>query len=502
MKFSFNTRWKSFFKKKHAVQPEIEPEGDTFDVLDTINDESHDSDGFDDSDDFVHIDALEKDAIQKEFAFQANAQAVEMLAKHEVYQLSFPEDSMQALASQKRLENQGYTLHPLSTASAKEKGVFLYALVNENNPEIPITVLCRGTQKDASTVVDLDPNGPGFSMMEQEKEAILTQLNALCAEHPNRSIRITGHSLGGSLSQILTAQLLEQKATTHVAGTQYQALQHLSEIDTIVFQSAGVSSDLATAAETHAEVIKASNPKFSLNFTAHIKRGDFVSRMGTYLFADIDPDIADVALIVRKLDKSAMTLGDGIDAGFTAATTLSPIWTAFVLVKNFFNRYFKNRVEAHRDFFYHDKDSQTLLADSDAYGIYHNANIEHRTDIKNLFEKDLTANISYAMTYKALLHEQLRDLNSDELKSLGACVGHAAVLADVALATATAETPMKMVVAAYKKASQAGTALQGIQKHQESATSGFLKFYNASSQKVVPEFPEETSDNQIILQSA
>ncbi|NDH08380.1 MAG: hypothetical protein EBY16_01955 [Gammaproteobacteria bacterium] len=337
-------------------------------------------------DDYVMI---EEDGSVQEFSVQQLAQNCELMAKREVYNLAISEKNHPdtALAAQKRFENQGFEVHVLSSEEAQEKGIYLYALVNNKDPHAPITVLCRGTDLDASIIADLDPEGPGAAIMKQCREHMLTTLNGLCERFPNRKIMLTSHSLGGAISQTMTANLLE---VVHAEDSTYPQLKNITGIDTVVFQSAGISKKLADEAEKHAKSIKSNKPNFQINFVAHVKKGDLVSRTGTYLFSNTDPDVVDVSLSLRALDKPILTIGDCLDIGFTVATTANPMIAAASLTKNLVSRAMKNSVAAHKDFFHHDAKDSELSAKS--YGFLRNTNPEDRNAIKETFEEDMTNN--------------------------------------------------------------------------------------------------------------
>jgi len=84
-----------------------------------------------------------------------------------------------------------------------------------------------------------------------------------------------------------------------MASKSFLILRYLSSY----FQSASISEDLARVADESAKALKKNKPDFEMNFFAHVKSGDFVSRTGGYLFANIDPKIVQVSLdIARPLD--------------------------------------------------------------------------------------------------------------------------------------------------------------------------------------------------------
>jgi hypothetical protein len=418
---------------------------------------------------------ISEGAFKKERSVEKMATDVELIAKSEVYKLAIPvkENSDKALASEARLKQQGYTVHPLASDAARSKGIFLYALVNEQNPDAPITVVCRGTQLDASVIADLDPCGPGSVVMAEERAIILGQLNELCKNHPHRKIRVTGHSLGGSLSQILTTELLIEKDNALRDSSLYPELASISGIDTVVFQSAGVSQELAQRGKQCAESIKSLDANFDMSFVAHVKKGDFVSRTGTYIFSDIDSSVVDVSLILRNLDKPCMTLGNYLDVGITGATG-GPVGMVASLVKNLTKNYVLNRLQAHSDLFHHNPDGSLALGGT---GIYNNVNPEDVATITKVFERDLTAKIPYSKAIKGLLHRRLQHLSSDELSGLSVCAGATLNLVDAAAALAVTGNPVEAGAVLANKFATINTSINAINGQHEQARRGLSNLF-------------------------
>ena len=427
-------------------------------------------------DDFVVISQGEH---QKEFSIQKMAQEIELIAKAEAYNLAVPAhlNADTSLASERRLEKQGYQVYRLGTNQSEEKGIFLYALVNENNEQAPITVVCRGTQLDASIIADLDPSAPGATVVQESREQILSKLNELSQNFPNRKIRVTGHSLGGSISQVLTKELLIEKRNNLEGASDYAALGKISGIDTVIFQSAGVSAEIANVAQENAEFIKLHEQNFDINFVAHVKQGDFVSRTGTYLFADSSAEVADVSLIYRNLDKPCMTVGDCLDVGFVCATA-GPVGAVSSVIKHLGKNYVENRIQAHTDLFHHDAEHDLL---TETYGIYQNSNVQDREKIKKVFEKDLTASIPGAKVIKTTLHDLCHDLKSNELDSIGSCASSAAQLVDagVTIAAALANGPVQAAVEVAKQSSTISSAIEEVNKHSKVAQRGLWSLFTS-----------------------
>ncbi|MBT4963195.1 MAG: hypothetical protein HON32_03350 [Francisellaceae bacterium] len=423
----------------------------------------------------------------------------ELLAKKEVYRLSVPvgEHPDKALAAQKRLENQGYTLTTLGNKETQEKGIHLYALVNKNNPDAPVTIVCRGTQFDASMIADLDPTAPGFEVVQKNIKEIRQQLDQLCSQNPGRRIRITGHSLGGALSQLLTKDILDIKRQSleNPEITGYEALAQVPGVDTVVFQSLGLPEDMVEQANLTAKAIKELDPEFDMNFVAHVKKGDFVSRVGSYLFSDIDPSVVDVTLILRDLNKPMVTLGDFWDVGFSAATTGNPIWTAISLVKKCFSRYFTNRLQAHSDLFHHDDDDKDMPS---MFGVYRNANPEDREKIKHIFDKDLVSKIPYSKEIQAALFGVLNGTTNEELQGMSISAQSLLTCVNVAidLTLAGVQSIPKAAVSAARNSQKVVTAIEELQQHAQNTKQGFLNLYNRFVSKTAHNEPEHAEPSR------
>lgn len=93
---------------------------------------------------------------------------------------------------------------------AHERGLHVMALVpfnHDNDGPLDIKVLFRGTQDAASAKMDLEQHGAGSTTMDANRLDLLRSVNHIIenvkSSHPNRSVclTITGHSLGGALSQ-------------------------------------------------------------------------------------------------------------------------------------------------------------------------------------------------------------------------------------------------------------------------------------------------------------
>ncbi len=407
-------------------------------------------------------DVTSDDDVTSEFEVVSNAEespidignACELLAKAEAYKLAVPVDinTDTAAASKHRLAEQGYSLEQLGTDGLRDKGIYINALVKDGDPNAPITILCRGTQGDASIFADLDPSSPGNSLINEHSSAILEQLNSLCEKYPGRKIRLTGHSLGGALSQVLTDRILAVKAEAAMA--EYQYLKNIPGIDIAVFQSAGVSKSVVERVQKNAELAKAADENFAIKFIAHVKDGDFVSRTGAHIFSNVGPELADVSLVKLNLGKPCVTLGDAFDIGFAAITSFNPIWLGIKSMVTLAKRYILNRMDAHKDYFYHNREDKTEKYF--AYGIYSNSIPEDRKIISDVLSEDIVSAIPGARAIQQYVFGLTDGIDNDEMRGLiagaGAILPAVRTIADLAIASGSSP---KLVAAAARHISDA-----------------------------------------------
>ena len=376
------------------------------------------------SDDWI---VITKEETQNSVQMHNLGVETEYLSKVAAYKLAIPRDQNAdaALATQQELSNKGYFLEKLGSPDfSKKNGVFLYALVKKDTSE-PITIVCRGTHTDASIITDLDPNGPGASAMEEMRPLVMNQINELAKKYPGRKIRITGHSLGGALAQIITSNILEEKK--HIIldepNISCPAFIEITGVETVLFQSAWVHDSVIELAGNNAQKIKDLDASFDISLFSHIKQGDFVSRTGGTLFPNIDSSVVRVTMDMRSLDKPRVTLGDAMELGFTiAAVGANPFLTTMAATKIALTRYGQNRLEAHTDFFYHDKTDKTYSTMlPGAYGLYTNADLKQREYIEHVFNKNDRQYIPLHSEISGKIFERTRCLNSEELRAAAFC---------------------------------------------------------------------------------
>jgi len=374
---------------------------------------------------------IEEIPLQKKGAIEA-----ERLAKVIAYKLAVPSLAHEGSAdsAKNNLRESGYEIELLGSDDLRSKnGIYLYAMIKSDSSE-PINIVCRGTAGDASVVTDLDPQGPGFSAMKNNRDLLMKQINELAEKYPSRKIRVTGHSLGGALAQILTTNILEErvKAFMDLPNCAYPNLKNVTCLETVLFQSASVNNQVANDASIWATQMRTNDPSFEINLLAHIKQGDFVSRTGNYIFSDVDPEIAVVQLDFRALDKPWVTLKDALDVGLVAFTTGgSPIPIAICAASAISSRYVSNRLAAHQDFFYHDADDPTFskllpLVDHDYLS---NISSEDRIRISHIFTKNDLQRVPMHKPIAKVVYDATQHLDNADVKALATCFSSALITA-------------------------------------------------------------------------
>lgn len=451
----------NFFKKKKP-EPESQPQPA---AEARISAELELSSGLDD--DWLIITEADIQEITDEERRRNHAIESEFLARNVAYRLAVPASQKRDIAdAQKyRLLEKKYHFESLGSKNLEDAGVFIYGLVHEN-PNAPIHIVCRGTQGDASIIRDLDPTGPAYKTFQNYSSDILAQLQELSAKYPGRKINLCGHSLGGALAQMIGAAILKAKADANSS-----LFESLKGLEFTIFQSAWVPDELIDEATASVKTIHETHPDFSVALTSHVKQGDFVSRTGGTLFADVLPDVAEVNLDMRPLDKPILSVEDGLIIAAGAVISPNPVSIGVNVASRAAIRFVQNRIDAHTDRFFHeseffDGEQPENLKQIGQYGILSNKNPEDRARITHVFNKNDRKHIPGHDTVAEKIYDAAQNIPSEEVVAGIACVAAVAVVAPVAAtvcftaATGTTAQLTGRVAGAIPKVSNAvGTVL-------------------------------------------
>lgn len=407
----------------------------------------------------------------------------EFLSRNVAYRLAVPVSESRDIAdAQKyRLCEKNYHFEALGSKDLENEGVFIYGLIHED-PNAPIHIVCRGTEADASIIRDLDPEGPGYASFQRHSPAVIAQLQKLSAKYPGRNINLCGHSLGGALAQIIGTTILKAKADAELG-----LFKFLTGIEFSIFQSAWVHDKVINEATEAVNIIHKNQPDFSVILTSHVKQGDFVSRTGGTLFADALPEVAEVNLDMRPLDKPILNLEDAVFIGASATLAPNPIAIGVNVAACTGRRFVQNRIEAHTDRFFHESESfdkNELLEDVKKigyYGILSNKNPEDRPRISHVFKKNDRQHIPGHDSIAEASYDAIKNCSSEEVMGVIACGAAASALVPIATQvyfTAATKTPAQVVVNVAGALPKVSGAVSSLLRHGQSAQRMLTRCWN------------------------
>ncbi|GEM_PF-466376 len=176
----------------------------------------------------------------------------EILAKEVVYVYDDPQASPDVTAF---LATAGYRIdQPFNDPISGFQALGLTSLT----PDKPPVLVFRGTNELLDDFANTDPNGTGFTQFQRNREAIATWLTQT-AQSTGQKPDIVGHSMGGGITQVAAASLVDQ----------------IGQV--VTFNAPGTSAAIA------AQFLAAGGA--SLSVTHYIVSGDFVSLGGEALIA-------------------------------------------------------------------------------------------------------------------------------------------------------------------------------------------------------------------------
>lgn len=218
-------------------------------------------------------------------------------------------------------------INPYLTFALKTSnpGVIGQVLVSPTTGEMK--VLFRGTSDNATTAADLEVGGPGAESFSEDANAILAQVNALAGQYGTKKMVITGHSLGGALAQQFKQRMIEAQAQNHglketgkhtIPIGSRNHLSNIKEIDTFVYNSAGISKETADRAKTTLKYLKSQNPNLKIGMHYCLVGGDLVQLTGeASILSDVSSDLANVSMV--KLQNGCEGLGLPLSAASSIA---------------------------------------------------------------------------------------------------------------------------------------------------------------------------------------
>ena len=140
----------------------------------------------------------------------------------------------------------------------------------------------RGTDPaiDDTAVANFEKNGPGWMSYSRVREALFAE--AAKEFEGKTTINITGHSFGGSVSQMFIADLLREIVSKKAPYSNIKA------VNMVIFQSAGVAVDIDRDhnVDQLLENLNVDNPEFRFNMVAHCYEGDIIHASAPYILSE------------------------------------------------------------------------------------------------------------------------------------------------------------------------------------------------------------------------
>ncbi len=212
-----------------------------------------------------------------------------------------PEDALKHKGAESSIYEDGYThIKPLCADKLQPLGIYVYVAYDSSsdNPK-PAKIFCRGTQSDASLIADFDYYGPGYSAVVANRVAILKELEEALAETSTSELELTGHSLGGSVSQLLLWMIsIEKRYAPETAK-----INQIESVTLSTFHSAPVSKEVALFTSDNIRKIYNDGAKksFDVSIRHHQTAFDPVNISSLYIGHDLSLNHADVELVRSSL---------------------------------------------------------------------------------------------------------------------------------------------------------------------------------------------------------
>ncbi len=198
-------------------------------------------------------------------------------------------------------------------------GLYAYLLLPNNKSNSDVKVIFRGTDFDEpeSAAKNFEFMGPCVASFNQEKKKIFSVLKEAVTSHyegypPTVTLQVCGHSQGAALSQLFTAEFLQQRFSNH-------DFDCISEIHMTALNSPGVPNYIAKRANAFATALFVAQKGLKIVANYGMVGGDPVQTLGmNTILANLPCYIALVNLLKMDIGLEGswlkdIDLKDGLD---------------------------------------------------------------------------------------------------------------------------------------------------------------------------------------------
>lgn len=219
------------------------------------------------------------------------------------------------------------------TIKTKNAGIIAQMLYSPETHEIK--VLFRGTSDIETAAADAELDGPGAESFAEDANTILAQVNEMAGKIGATKVSVSGHSLGGALSQLFVSSFIEAKAQNHGLRRSGQTpfpdnirnhLATITELQADVFNPAGVSQKICAQVKESLSYLKSRQPNFKMSMNYCLVGGDLVQQLYNKILSDVEPSLALVTLLKLQngyegwgLPSSLAAAGAGAAVGMAVA---------------------------------------------------------------------------------------------------------------------------------------------------------------------------------------
>jgi len=218
-----------------------------------------------------------------------------------------------------------YTTHEIVTDHLGIRG---YILTGNDEANLNVHIVFRGTACKSSVDMDLEPVAPGHESFKENKKIILTRIQEVLntfKPHANSIyVDISGHSLGGGMAQYTANEFLLLMMQAALQSDESAPWGRIGYFTVNHVNSAGVDKTTADSSIVAAKTLKDLRPELQISLRALRVAGDPVQLSAYNILADIDHGIVQVNLL--KVPTSFEGLLNTWSMAATAAITfLNPM---------------------------------------------------------------------------------------------------------------------------------------------------------------------------------